>query len=169
MKLWKNIRKEYGMDLNKEENLSPPNRKEDSIVKSLVQKFWTRSSKGVEEYGMTLDDNRLSVMEWSNHLQEELMDASLYLEKIRSIAEKSDSQIAEMQKNIRHQQMMTNQMKDSINETMNIAASADLQPHILDLLKFVKNGIENIQLQLEIIHGMASSRYMRILKNKEDE
>jgi len=91
------------------------------------------------------------------------------LEKIRSIAEKSDSQIAEMQKNIRHQQMMTNQMKDSINETMNIAASADLQPHILDLLKFVKNGIENIQLQLEIIHGMASSRYMRILKNKEDE
>ena len=54
----------------------------DSIVESVVQKFQQRSEIGIKKYGKTLDRNDLNFIEWVNHLQEELMDATLYLEKL---------------------------------------------------------------------------------------
>jgi hypothetical protein len=38
---------------------------------------------GIKKYGTTLENNTLSLMEWLNHLQEELMDATLYIEKLK--------------------------------------------------------------------------------------
>lgn len=35
------------------------------------------------KYGQTLDRNDLSLLDWINHAQEELMDGILYLEKIK--------------------------------------------------------------------------------------
>lgn len=55
----------------------------DKIVEGLLEKFKSRSEKGIEKYGTTLAENNLSFDEWLNHLQEELMDATLYIEKIR--------------------------------------------------------------------------------------
>jgi len=55
----------------------------DSIVISVVRKYIGRSLIGREKYGTTLDREDLSIVEWINHTQEELMDATLYLEKLK--------------------------------------------------------------------------------------
>ena len=57
----------------------------DPIVAQLIDKIILRSRAGMEEYGTTLDENGLPPAEWLTHLQEELLDASLYIEKIKSI------------------------------------------------------------------------------------
>lgn len=55
----------------------------DSIVESVIAKYQQRSDVGVAKYGVTLDRGDLSTAEWLTHLQEELMDATLYIEKLR--------------------------------------------------------------------------------------
>lgn len=61
--------------------------KKDRIVKQVTDKFEKRSAEGIKKYGTTLADNDLTLDQWLNHLQEELMDAVVYLEKIRDILE----------------------------------------------------------------------------------
>ena len=58
--------------------------KEDPIVKQVIDKFSTRSSVGIQKYGTTLYENKYTLSEWLNHLQEELMDATLYIQKLKS-------------------------------------------------------------------------------------
>jgi hypothetical protein len=60
----------------------------DSIVESVIEKYKERSERGIEKYGKTLDRNDLLVKEWLNHLQEELMDATLYIEKLKNKLDK---------------------------------------------------------------------------------
>ena len=55
----------------------------DSIVESVVAKYQQRSDAGVAKYGVTLDRSDLSTVEWLTHLQEELMHATLYIEKLK--------------------------------------------------------------------------------------
>lgn len=55
----------------------------DSIVAAVVEKFKQRSEFGQKKYGTNLDRKDLTVFEWANHMQEELMDAILYLEKLK--------------------------------------------------------------------------------------
>jgi hypothetical protein len=56
----------------------------DSIVESVIKQFKDRSNVGIAKYGVTLDREDLSTLEWLQHLQEELFDASLYIEKLKS-------------------------------------------------------------------------------------
>ena len=56
---------------------------EDSIVKSVIKNFEKRSIMGYLKYGTNLDRTDLTKLQWINHLQEELMDACLYLEKLK--------------------------------------------------------------------------------------
>ncbi len=55
----------------------------DSVVKSVIQKFISRSEVGRLKYGTTLDRTDLQVGDWITHAQEELMDGILYLEKLK--------------------------------------------------------------------------------------
>ncbi len=54
----------------------------DPIVESVINKFSSRSSVGIKKYGTTLEQNNTD--DFLNHLQEELMDAILYIEKLKS-------------------------------------------------------------------------------------
>lgn len=56
----------------------------DPIVEQVLKKFETRSRVGIQKYGTTLEDNKATLIEWLNHLQEELMDATLYVQKLKS-------------------------------------------------------------------------------------
>lgn len=54
-----------------------------SMIEELVaQKILKRGDKGLEKYGISMADEQLPLLGWLNHLQEELMDASVYIEKI---------------------------------------------------------------------------------------
>jgi len=52
----------------------------DKIVEKVINKYEDRSYIGIAKYGTTLEDNNKD--NYLKHLQEELMDATLYLEKI---------------------------------------------------------------------------------------
>jgi len=56
---------------------------DDKIVNQVVQNFEKRSIIGYLKYGTTLERNDLTFLQWIDHLQEELMDATLYLEKLK--------------------------------------------------------------------------------------
>jgi len=56
----------------------------DKYVEQVVDKYKQRSKVGIAKYGTTLERNDLSTVEWLNHLQEELMDATLYIERLMS-------------------------------------------------------------------------------------
>lgn len=56
---------------------------EDKIVMTVLAKYATRSKVGQEKYGTTLDSNNKD--NFLKHLQEELMDATLYIEKLMSL------------------------------------------------------------------------------------
>jgi len=55
----------------------------DSVVQAIVNKFVTRAEMGEKKYGVTLDREDVSIGEWITHVQEELQDAILYLEKLK--------------------------------------------------------------------------------------
>ena len=52
----------------------------DQIVEDVVDKYLERSQVGITKYGTTLENNNKD--NYLKHLQEELMDATLYLEKL---------------------------------------------------------------------------------------
>lgn len=57
----------------------------DKIVEAVLMQFLNRSKRGIEKYGVTLDREDLTMLEWINHAQEEAMDFVLYLEKLKQI------------------------------------------------------------------------------------
>ena len=65
----------YTLDIN--------DMKEDPIVKQVVDSFQERSKVGIEKYGTTLHENNTD--DFLEHLQQELMDATLYIQKLKSI------------------------------------------------------------------------------------
>ena len=52
----------------------------DKIVQQVVDKYTSRSEVGIANYKTTLENN--NVDNYMIHLQQELMDATLYIEKI---------------------------------------------------------------------------------------
>jgi hypothetical protein len=69
----------------------------DPVVRNVVDKFVSRSDVGYEKYGTSLDDERRLKMKglnkYLNDIQEELMDAVLYIqaarEELRDLNEES--------------------------------------------------------------------------------
>jgi hypothetical protein len=55
----------------------------DVIVEQVVDKYYDRSQVGITKYGVTLEGNNKD--NYLVHLQEELMDATLYIEKLLSL------------------------------------------------------------------------------------
>lgn len=55
----------------------------DPVVESVVNKFVSRSDVGFAKYGKTLRADKSDLFVWANHLQEELMDAVLYIQRLK--------------------------------------------------------------------------------------
>ncbi|MGB4742682.1 MAG: hypothetical protein WBH49_03460 [Flavobacteriaceae bacterium] len=56
----------------------------DPIVEDVIRTMRARSREGIQKYGTTLYDSPDGFYKFLNHLQEELMDGILYIEKIKS-------------------------------------------------------------------------------------
>jgi len=52
----------------------------DQVVENVIDKYYERSQIGITKYGTTLYNNNHD--DYLTHLQEELMDATLYLQKL---------------------------------------------------------------------------------------
>ncbi len=62
--------------------------KTDKIVDDVVKSFKQRSQVGIDKYNTTLEDSSEGFLSFLNYLQEELMDATLYIEKLKQINKK---------------------------------------------------------------------------------
>lgn len=60
-----------------------PGYTKDPIVNLVMNQIAERSNRGYAKYGVGLDRSDLSLVEWVQHLQEELMDACNYLERVK--------------------------------------------------------------------------------------
>lgn len=54
----------------------------DRNVDAVVQKHSFRVKQGLHKYGVTTERADLTLTEWLTHLQEELMDAAVYVERL---------------------------------------------------------------------------------------
>lgn len=57
----------------------------DLVVDNVIDKYYERSQVGITKYGTTLYKNNHD--NYLKHLQEELMDATLYLQKLMDLKE----------------------------------------------------------------------------------
>jgi len=55
----------------------------DQVVETVINKYYDRSQVGITKYGTTLETNNKD--NYLQHLQEELMDATLYIQKLMDL------------------------------------------------------------------------------------
>lgn len=55
----------------------------DQVVETVIDKYYDRSQVGITKYGTTLETNNSD--NYLKHLQEELMDATLYIQKLMDL------------------------------------------------------------------------------------
>lgn len=55
----------------------------DPNVEAVCRRLHDRSAVGLRKYGVTTADNPLTASQWLTHLQEELLDAVVYIERLR--------------------------------------------------------------------------------------
>ena len=58
------------------------------IEEQVIKRIRKRAEIGLKKYGKYMERNDINDIEWLSHLQEELLDASIYIEKIKTILEK---------------------------------------------------------------------------------
>ena len=55
----------------------------DQNVENVVSQLRAREESGLSKYGVNTERTDLSTIEWLQHLQEELMDGAVYIEKLK--------------------------------------------------------------------------------------
>mgnify|MGYP003991842825 CR=1 FL=1 len=61
----------------------------DKNVENVCKALREREQTGMNKYGVNTERTDLSTLEWLQHLQEELMDASVYIEKLKGKIQKN--------------------------------------------------------------------------------
>ena len=54
-----------------------------NVEDRVIGKILERREIGKKKYGTTMERKDLSFVQWLNHLQEELLDAAIYIEKVK--------------------------------------------------------------------------------------
>ena len=63
----------------------------DNNVNEICDEFVSRSNHGFKKYGVTTEREDLDLLQWIQHLKEELMDAVVYIHRIQhEMKEKQD-------------------------------------------------------------------------------
>ena len=64
---------------------------EDNNVNEICLEYMKRADHGFKKYGVTTERTDLDLMQWIQHLKEELMDATVYIHRIqKELKEKHD-------------------------------------------------------------------------------
>lgn len=60
----------------------------DPIVENVKRLLTIRSKVGIAKYDTTLEDSKLTTLQWLQHLQEELLDGACYIERLKKDLDK---------------------------------------------------------------------------------
>ena len=55
----------------------------DKNVDAVIDRLRQRSETGLKKYGISTERNDLALLDWLNHLQEELLDAVVYIQRLK--------------------------------------------------------------------------------------
>jgi hypothetical protein len=64
----------------------------DQITEKVIRLIETRSDKGFQTYGVTMDREDLTPEQWIDHAIEEALDLAIYLTKIKTIMYENNPQ-----------------------------------------------------------------------------
>ena len=64
----------------------------DPNVTAVVQRMLNRAHFGLIKYGVTTERTDIDLKGWLQHLQEELMDATIYIERIKKEQQQAEEQ-----------------------------------------------------------------------------
>jgi hypothetical protein len=56
----------------------------DNLVMNVIYSYAVRSNAGMEKFGQSMGDHKADQEHWLRNLQEELQDATLYIERARA-------------------------------------------------------------------------------------
>ena len=76
--------KDLGIVTNYDKDNSRTVLKTDYVVDSVIDQFIDRATFGRNKYGVGMEREDLSILEWLDHAQQEAMDFTLYIQKIKS-------------------------------------------------------------------------------------
>ena len=68
----------------------------DKNVEKVITQLRDREEEGLRKYGVNTERIDLSTLEWLQHLQEELMDASVYIEKLKNEMKETKKEMSGM-------------------------------------------------------------------------
>ena len=80
----------------------------DKNVLDVVAQYAYRAQKGFDKYGTTTERKDIDLVGWLQHLQEELMDATIYIQRIKYELNNQSNSGAEMQEESQQAQQSTN-------------------------------------------------------------
>ena len=63
------------------------------IEEAVIDKIKLRRAKGRDTYGVTMERTDLSKRQWLIHLQEEMLDAAIYLQKLIQIESAQETHV----------------------------------------------------------------------------
>lgn len=69
------------------------NKINDINVFNVVLQYVERAQKGFEKYGTTTERTDIDLQGWLQHLQEELMDATIYIERLKQELKNDSTEI----------------------------------------------------------------------------
>ncbi len=58
----------------------------DANVNAVIESHALRAAHGFKKYGVTTERKDLTMTQWLQHLQDEVMDAAVYAERLKSLA-----------------------------------------------------------------------------------
>ena len=64
----------------------------DKNVTKVRKKLADRANVGLKKYGVTTERRDLSLLDWLNHLQDELLDAAVYVERLKTDLSKTNKE-----------------------------------------------------------------------------
>lgn len=70
----------------------------DSVVFEIIKEFGDRAKKGYDKYGTDMDRTDLTTAQWAQHLREELMDALVYLTRLKRDIELMEEKLSAIKK-----------------------------------------------------------------------
>jgi hypothetical protein len=68
----------------------------DKNVEKVITQLRDREEEGLRKYGVSTERTDLTTLQWLQHLQEELMDASVYIEKLKNEMKETKKEMSGM-------------------------------------------------------------------------
>ena len=101
------------------------NKIQDEYVFNVVCQYAERAQKGFKKYGTTTERTDIDLVGWLQHLQEELMDATVYIERIKHELKSKPNNGTGMQENT---QAKSTNNSVSLNEYLDFTNGTAIYP-----------------------------------------